>query len=213
MLTAMRPAAHLYQYDLIFRTGNFATLSWAGVPIWQNILDLWTLQETIVEVRPDLVVEIGTHQGGSARFCADLMEVLGTGEVLTIDIEKLHELDHPRISFLYGDSVDPDIVSQVWNRVEGTPGPVMVILDGDHNRDHVSKELELYAPMVTPGSFLLSQDGIIDKLWIFRGARPGPLEANRDFLARHPEFELDEERTDRFGLSHHPLGWMRRIQN
>jgi cephalosporin hydroxylase len=64
--------------------------------------------------------------------------------------------------------------------------------------------------MVTPGSLLLSQDGIIDQFGIFSDTRPGPLGANRDFLARHPEFEYDRERNERFTLTQHPLGWMRR---
>jgi cephalosporin hydroxylase len=64
--------------------------------------------------------------------------------------------------------------------------------------------------LVTPGSFLLSQDGIIDQMRSFRDSRPGPLEANRSFLAAHPEFEYDRERNERYGLTHHPLGWMRR---
>jgi cephalosporin hydroxylase len=86
----------------------------------------------------------------------------------------------------------------------------MVILDGDHARDHVAEELELYAPLVTPGSLLLSQDGIIDQLGIFSDTRPGPLPANEAFLARHQEFEHDVERNERFLSTHHPLGWLRR---
>ena len=138
------------------------------------------------------------------------MDVLGKGRVLTIDILDRHDLDHERIRFLHGSSTDPDIVDEVRHEVAKCDGPVMVILDGNHDRDHVAAELELYAPMVTPGSLLLSQDGIIDKLWIFRAGRPGPLGANRDFLQRHPEFESDRERNQRFTLTHHPLGWMRR---
>jgi cephalosporin hydroxylase len=86
----------------------------------------------------------------------------------------------------------------------------MVILDGDHARDQVAAELAIYGPLVTPGSVLLSQDGVIDQLWVFRPWRPGPLEANRDFLSRHPEFEHDRERNERLRPTHHPLGWMRR---
>jgi cephalosporin hydroxylase len=171
-----RPVARLYHNDLIFKTGNFASTSWLGVPIWQNVLDVWTIQETISDVRPGLLIE----------------------------------LKHPRVTFLHGSSTDPAIVEQVQEAVSTTEGPVMVILDGNHDRDHVAKELELYAPFVTPGSYLLSQDGVIYKIGLFRDSRPGPLPANRDFLARHTEFEYDREGNERFRLTHHPLGWMRR---
>jgi cephalosporin hydroxylase len=208
--TGRRPVARLYHQDLIVKTGNFANTTWVGQPIWQNVLDLWTIQETISEIRPALLIETGTNRGGSALFYAHLMDLLGTGRVVTIDIVKLHELEHPRIDFLVGSSTDPEIVDQVRQAAAAADGPVMVILDGDHSRDHVARELELYAPLVTPGSVLLSQDGIIDELAMFADTRPGPLPANREFLERHREFEHDSERNDRFLLTHHPLGWLRR---
>jgi cephalosporin hydroxylase len=208
--TGRRAAAHMFQQDLVVKTGNFANTTWLGQPIWQNILDLWTIQETISEIRPALLIETGTNRGGSAVFYAQLMDMLGVGRVLTIDIVKLHELDHPRIDFVLGSSTDPEVVEQARAAAAAADGPVMVILDGDHSRDHVAQELELYAPLVTPGSLLLSQDGVIDTLYLFSDTRPGPLPANRAFLERHPEFEHDRERNERFVITHHPLGWMRR---
>ena len=180
------------------------------MPIWQSILDLWTIQETISEIRPALLIETGTHRGGSALFYAQLMDVLDPGRVITIDIVDDNELDHPRVSFMHGSSIAPEIVERVRDAAAAAEGPVMVILDGNHDRDHVARELELYAPLVTPGSLLLSQDGIIDRFWYFRDTRPGPLGANREFLERHPEFEHDRERNERYLLTQHPVGWMRR---
>jgi cephalosporin hydroxylase len=209
--TLGRLVARRYHYELIRETANFSTTSWLGTPIWQNVLDLWTIQESIAEVRPSLLIEVGTNRGGSAMFYAHLMDLMGEGHIVTVDIERLHELDHPRVDFIHGDSVAPETVDQVRAAAAAADGPVMVILDGLHDRDHVAKELELYAPLVTPGSLLLSQDGVIDDLRVFRDSRPGPLPANRDFLARHPEFQYDKERNERFLLTHHPLGWMRRV--
>lgn len=208
--TGSKPVARMYHHDLIYKTQNFRSLKWLGVPIWQPPLDLWTIQEAISSVRPALLIETGTDRGGSALFYANLMDLLGEGEVVTIDIVQIHDVEHPRIAFVHGSSTDPEIVDQVRERVDEVEGPVMVVLDGNHDRDHVATELELYAPFVTPGSLLLSQDGVIDQFHIFRDSRPGPLEANRDFLARHPEFEHDRELNEQFRLTHHPLGWMRR---
>lgn len=208
--TGRKPAARAVHNALVAKTGNFESTTWVGVPIWQNVLDLWTIQETLAEIRPALLIETGTNFGGSALFYAHVMDLLGEGRILTIDIVDLHELEHPRVTFLHGSSTDPAVVEQARAAADEADGPVMVILDGNHHRDHVAQELELYAPLVTPGSFILSQDGVIDELIVFRDSRPGPLPANRDFLARHPEFEHDAERNDRFLLTHHPLGWMRR---
>lgn len=208
--TGRRPVTRLFHQDLIVKTGNFAHTTWVGQPIWQNVLDLWTIQETISEIKPALLIETGTNRGGSALFYAHLMDLLGTGKIVTVDIVKLHELEHPRVEFLIGSSTDDEIVARVGELAAEADGPVMVILDGLHDRDHVAAELELYAPLVTPGSLLLSQDGIIDELGMFSDSRPGPLPANRAFLERHPEFEYDSERNERFLLTHHPLGWLRR---
>lgn len=208
--TARGPVARAFHRDLIVKTDNFADTTWLGQPIWQNVLDLWTIQETIAEVRPALLIETGTNRGGSALFYAHLMDLLGEGRILTIDVEKLHQLDHPRVEFLLGSSTASEVVEQVRQAAQSAGGPVMVILDADHARDHVAAELELYAPLVTPGSYLLSQDGIIDELPLFADSRPGPLPANVEFLNRHPEFEHDRAKNERFLLSHHPVGWLRR---
>jgi cephalosporin hydroxylase len=208
--TARRPVTTLFHQDLIVKTGNFSNTTWLGQPIWQNVLDLWTIQEAISEIKPALLIETGTNRAGSALFYAHLMDLLGTGRIVTVDILKLHEVEHPRIDFLIGSSTDADIVEQVREKAAAADGPVMVILDGLHDRDHVAEELELYAPLVTPGSLLMSQDGIIDELAMFADSRPGPLPANKAFLDRHPEFEYDRERNEKFLLTHHPLGWLRR---
>jgi cephalosporin hydroxylase len=207
----LRRTVHaLFFRDLVLMTDNFGAVSWLGNPIWQNVLDLWTIQETIAEVRPALLIECGTNRGGSSVFFANLFDLMGQGEVVTVDVKRLHNLSHPRITYLIGSSTSSEIVDVVRKRAAGSRGPVMVILDSDHARDHVRRELEYYAPMVTPGSYILVQDGVIDTLSVFHRDRPGPLPAIEDFLKSSKEFELDAERSQRFLITHHPKGWLRR---
>lgn len=199
----------LFHMDLIEKTRNF-DLTWLGHPIRQNVLDLWTIQETIAELRPQLLIESGTALGGSATFYAHLFDLIDEGRVVTIDLERPPRLSHPRVEFVQGSSTDPDVVERVRGIAASMGGPVMVVLDSDHSRSHVAAELEAYGPLVTPGSFVLVQDGLIDRLPMFSDKRPGPLPAIREFLAHHPEFEPDRERCERFLITHHPLGWLRR---
>jgi cephalosporin hydroxylase len=196
--------------ELIDKTDNFGAITWLGHPIWQNVLDLWTIQETIAEVRPHLVIECGTNRGGSSLFFAHLFDLMGVGHVVTVDVERLHELSHPRITYLIGSSTSPEIVEQVRKKVAATSGPVMVILDSDHSEEHVRRELACYALFVTPGSYCLVEDGVIDTLSMFRPGRPGPLRAIERFLNSTDMFELDSERSERFLITHHPKGWLRR---
>src|SRR5688572_2974142 len=85
--------------DLLQKTDNFSHVRWLGQPVWQNVLDLWIMQETIAEVRPELLIECGANRGGSALFFAHLFDLLGKGSVVSIDVEKMHELAHPRIAW------------------------------------------------------------------------------------------------------------------
>jgi cephalosporin hydroxylase len=200
----------LFFRELIRKTNNFGYIKWLGQPIWQNVLDLWTIQETIAEVRPGLLIECGTYHGGSSLFYAHLFDLMGTGKVVTIDVTRLHNLTHPRVTYLIGSSTSKQVLAEVRKHVAACSGPVMVILDSDHTKDHVRGEIEYYAPLVTPGSYCLVQDGVIDTLSIFRQGRPGPLPAIEDYLRSTNEFELDADRSQRFLITHHPKGWLRR---
>ena len=199
-----------FAHDLIRTTRNFRSTTWLGHTIRQNTLDLWVIQETIAEIRPALLVECGTNHGGSALFYAHLFDLIGQGDVVTIDVQRLHALAHPRITCLQGSSVAPEIVGEVAARVRDARGPVLVILDSDHSEAHVRAELDAYARFVTPGSYVQVQDGVIDELPIFASDRPGPLPAITSFLRDNPHFEIDHARCRRFPVTHHPLGWLRR---
>src|SRR5262245_63261469 len=96
----------------------------------------------MVEVRPELVVETGTYRGGSAFYLASICDLLGAGEVVSIDIEAIREdyPDHPRITYLGGrSSTDPDVVAEVCARADGKR--TLVVLDSDHSQRHVEDEL------------------------------------------------------------------------
>jgi len=208
--TLAKPVRRLFFSDLIRETNYFHAVSWQGTRVFQNVLDLWTTAETISEIKPELLIESGTYEGGSALFYASLFNLMNRGHVITIDIEKQHEHTHPRVEFLIGDSLSHDVVERCREQAQATAGAVMVILDSEHARDHVQREMETYAPLVTPGSYLLVQDGVIDRLDMLRNQRPGPLPAIHDFLRHHPDFEVDRWRCERFLVTHHPDGWLRR---
>jgi cephalosporin hydroxylase len=198
---------------LVQRTDNFGRVTWLGQPIWQNVNDAWVLQETLVEKDIDLVVECGTNRGGSAFYMATIFDMLGRGNVITVDIEKLHDLSHPRVEFVIGSSVDPAVFDSVKARVaELQPSHVLVLLDSDHSAAHVRRELDLYSTLVGIGDPLLVQDGCIDELRLMRALRPGPLVAIEDFLQADRSFVVDEERTNRYLFSHSPKGWLTRIR-
>jgi len=203
--------SRLFFTQLVRHTENFGNVTWLGKPIWQNVLDLWVIQEAIHEVQPELIIECGTNRGGSAIFYAHLLDLMGKGRIISIDVVRLHESTHDRVTFLIGDSASEPILSAVRAEVAKTSGPILVILDSDHSETHVTKELHNYAGFVTSGSYCLVQDGVIDTLEVFSSARPGPLVSIEKFLANDKRFEIDTTKTNRFLITHHPKGWLRRL--
>ena len=180
----------------------YHTFSWFGRPLLQLPEDLIRLQEVIYEIRPDVILETGVFDGGSLLFHASLCEAMGKGRVIGIDVEiragvrealRDHPLAH-RIELIEGDSVAHPIIAKVRGMIN--PGETaLVILDSNHARAHVAAELEAYAPMVTEGSYIVAADGIMRDLADVPSGQPEwahdhPAAAAREFLSRHPEFEM-----------------------
>ena len=183
---------------------------WLGVPALKCPLDLWVYQEILEELRPQLIVECGTAHGGSAYFLASICDLLGSGEIVTIDIDtKPGRPVHPRITYILGSSVEADVVAEVRSRLPAT-GNVLVILDSDHSAPHVERELSLFADMVTVGSYLIVEDTNINGHPVGEGFGPGPMEAVTAFLQTNDQFVVDAGR-EKYHLTFNPRGFLRRV--
>ena len=182
---------------------------WMNVPCEKCPLDLWIYQEIISATRPDLIIETGTRFGGSALFMAHMLDILGKGEIITIDIDDtISRPDHPRITYVHGSSSDADLIESVLaNRPEEVR---LVILDSDHSKAHVAQELDLLARHVSVGSYLIVEDTNINGHPTFPTFGEGPYEAVEDFLKTHSEFTVDETK-EKFLLTFNPRGYLRRV--
>lgn len=203
---AIRRFHELY-YRRWLAGGDTINLSWFGYQALKTPLDLWMYQELLVRTRPDVVVETGTYQGGSALFLAMVLEQIGHGHVVTIDIERREDRpQHPRITYLLGSSTDATILAEVKRR---TDGRALVILDSDHHRDHVYEELLGYSPLVQPGGYIIVEDTNVNGHPALPEFGPGPMEAVDRFLSETNDFVADD-RCERFLLTLHPRGYLRR---
>jgi cephalosporin hydroxylase len=189
---------------------TWAATRFLGVPVAKCPFDLWTLQQIIFETRPDVVIETGTAHGGSAYYMARLFDLLGKGRVVSVDVEHQNSRpDHPRVTYLSGSSADPAVAVLV--RGEVRPGEtMMVVLDSLHTRTHVLAELRLYAPLVTPGCYLIVEDTNINGRPCFYAHGEGPGEAVEDYLKECHDFEPDPSR-EQYLLTFNPGGYLRRI--
>jgi cephalosporin hydroxylase len=196
-------------HDVFYASDAWTRATWLGAQALKNPLDLWVYQEILFETRPELIVETGTYRGGSALFLASMCDLLGGGEIVSIDIEPLREdyPEHPRITYLGGrSSTDPGVLDEVRRRAAGRP--TLVVLDSDHSQAHVEAELEAYAPIVPVGCYLIVEDSNIGQ--IRKDLMPGPLQAIETFLAGNREFEVDSER-EKFLITFNPSGYLRRV--
>jgi cephalosporin hydroxylase len=199
--------------------------SWMGRPIIQYPQDMIAMQEIIWKVQPDLIIETGIAHGGSLIYYASLLELIGKGEVLGIDIDirehNRKEIEtHPmikRIKMLQGSSVDGELVREVEKYAHGKKS-VMVCLDSNHTHQHVLDELKFYSPFVTAGSYLVVFDTIVEDLpenylpgraWA-RGDNPKT--AVHEFLKTHPEFIIDIDIDNKLLVSVAPQGYLKRIK-
>ncbi len=198
---------HRLYYDSPWRT--WKNTRWLSVNAYKTPLDLWIYQELIVSLKPQLVVETGTADGGTALFLATVCDAVGFGEILSIDsASRAGRATHDRVTYLTGSSISTETLAVVAEHAEGK-APVMVILDSDHGREHVLAELRHYAEFVSPGSYLVVEDTNLNGHPVLPNFGPGPMEAVRDFLVERSDFKPDAEQ-EKFFLSFNPGGYLRR---
>lgn len=200
--------------------------TWLGLPVIQMPQDLMAMQELIWSLRPDLLIETGVAHGGSLIFYASMFQLIGNGHVVGIDIEiRPHNRtaieQHPlskRIELVEGSSVDDAIVAKA-RAIASWHERVLVVLDSNHTHEHVLRELELYSPMVTNGSYLVVFDTAIDDLpdelyqdrpW---GSGNNPKTAVREFLNSNDRFVVDNEIDSRILLTVAPGGYLRCVKD
>jgi cephalosporin hydroxylase len=202
--------------DLYYSGGAARNLNWRGIEMIKNPCDLWMMVELFQKLRPRVLVETGTHFGGSALFFADITKTLGLDcTIVTIDYNPKWSVDPKAfgIRSLVGYTTDAPIVEEVRAIVrERTAGGghAMVALDASHAEDLVTQELATYADLATVGSYVVVEDTNVNGHPSFPDHGPGPWEAVQGFLRTHPNYVVDRD-CERFLLTFNPGGWLRRV--
>ena len=199
--------------------------NWLGAPIIQFPQDIIALQEIVWKVKPDLIIETGIAHGGSLIFYASLLELIGKGEVVGIDIDirkhnrkeiEKHRM-FERMRMIEGSSTDKKVIKEI-EKIVKKHKKVLVCLDSLHTHSHVLNELNLYSRFVSEGSYLVAFDTIIEYIpKDFFKDRPwdkgnNPATAVRVFLRDNKNFVVDEEIENKLLITAAPGGYLKRIK-
>ena len=190
-------------HDLYYESscigGTWKNTTWLGISTQKCPLDCWVYQELLFNIKSDIIIETGTKVGGSALFFASILDLIGQGEVITIDIDGKGKLpEHKRITYLWGSSVDETIIKFIEPRVKDKK--VFVILDSDHSKEYVLKELEIYSKFISLNSYIVVEDTNTE----------GALEAVMEFIGKSKNFTIDRS-CEKFYLSFAPMGFLKRV--
>jgi cephalosporin hydroxylase len=200
--------------------------SWMGSPIIAYPQDMIAMQELIWEIKPDLIIETGVAHGGSIIYYASLLNMIGNGTVLGIDIDirshnrKLIE-SHPmfnRIELIEGSSTSNQVYEVVKKMAESKK-KILVCLDSNHTHDHVLKELELYAPLVSKDSYCVVFDTVVEDMgpdwdWGIRdwGVGNNPKTAVYEYLKQNKDFKIDSSIDSKLLVTVAPSGYLKKIK-
>jgi cephalosporin hydroxylase len=210
----MNDAAQAY-FRWFYDQGVWKRMHYRGVRILKVPSDLWNYQEIFVEHRVEWVLETGTRHGGSALFFSDLLQLNGSrGRVISIDVDASANVvgHHPNIDFLLGDSASTAMADRVKSLLPKERGTLFTILDSDHTRTHVLRELEALSPLLKRGDYLVVEDTCINGHPVRPQFGPGPYEAVEEFMRTHAgEFAHDPAREGKFGFTASPHGYFVRL--
>lgn len=199
--------------------------TWLGLPIIQFPQDIVAMQEIIWKVKPDLIIETGIARGGSLILSASLLQLIGNGEVLGIDIDiRKHNREeiekHPLynlITMIKGSSVDNAVAKKVYQHAKGKER-ILVFLDSLHTHDHVLKELKVYSRLVKKGGYIVVFDTMIENMpensfpnrpWD-RGNNPKT--AVFEFLKNNKRFKIDKKIENKLLITSSPDGFLKCIR-
>ena len=182
-----------------------------GIQTWKNPIDFWIYQEIIFDIKPDFIIEIGLHRGGSTLALAHMLDRNENGRILGIDLS-LSLIDeqvrkHDRISLIEGNSLE------LFEKVKQLISPdstVLIIEDSSHEYENTLAVLNMYGTLVSENSFFIVEDGICYH-GLDVGPKPGPYEAVHNFIKDNENFAIDRSKED-FLLTWNPCGFLKRIK-
>ena len=183
-----------------------------GIQMMKNPFDLIIYEELISKIKPDIIIEIGTSQGGFALWLADRLKLYTkNGKVVTIDLEKagkenIEKFNYDNIISIIGDCNSLEVINKAKENISESD-VVLVIEDSAHTPENTLKVLNNFKDSVTIGSYLIVEDSICDVLKI--EFMPGPLEAIEKWIKNNGNYLIDRS-CEKYIITYNPKGYLKR---
>ena len=214
-------------FDSVFEYEYSYHFTWLGRPIIQFPQDIIAIQEIIWKVKPDVIIETGIAHGGSIIFSASILELIGKGEVIGIDVDirkhnKIEIEKHPlakRITMIEGSSTSKTVYNKIKKMISKKQ-KILIFLDSNHTEKHVLKEMEIFSEFVRKGCYLVVFDTMIedtkskkasmDRPW---GKGNNPKSAVKKFLGKNQRFKIDLDYEKKLLITSCPNGFLKCVKN
>jgi cephalosporin hydroxylase len=197
-----------------FDSNIWITTTFMGINCLKSVCDMWNYQEILYSLRPSLIVEGGTANGGSTLYFSFILRSVNPdSKVISIDINHSNVAEavknEKHIELLNCKFTDKNVISRIKELRMVFQGPIFVILDDDHTKKNVLAEMEILRDILVKGDYLVVEDGIVNGHPVLPGWGEGPLEAIEDYFKRYPhDYTIDTQREYKFGFTFAPKGFL-----
>ena len=185
--------------------------TYRGTPCLKSPIDIAIYLRLIWDLKPEMILEVGSKAGGSALLLADISAIYGlNAHIFSIDVAPPKAMADDRITFIEGDVRDLEATFDQLN-VKNVPHPWMIIEDSAHSFEGCLAALRFLSKEMIAGDVLAIEDGILDQLGLAGRYDGGPNRAISTFMAEEPgAFEIITELCDMFGpnATYNPNGYL-----
>ncbi len=139
---------------VVLSQGTHGVFTWKGHIVFKSVFDLAIYSMLIEELKPDVIIEIGSGKGGSAVWLADMIKILGlNSQIYSYDINK-PDFSYPGVSFI---EFDLNSLSEYveFPENENWVGSKLIIEDAHVNIPEVLKKIDSKA---SKGDYLIVED-------------------------------------------------------
>jgi cephalosporin hydroxylase len=183
-----------------------------GHTVLKTPFDWIVIGDIIQDTEPEVIIEIGSGQGGYTLWMAHLLDAMGKDtDIISIDVKDTasKNVQHKRVKWIVGDAVAPETIKQVERLRREKRG--MVVEDSDHKYHTTLAILQAYEKYVALNHYFVVEDTIVEFLDL--PPFPGPLRAVKEFMESHKDAFVIDRTREKYIFTHNPMGFLLRIHD